>query len=87
MQECLEDFVHHPNVIVSLELMFHVHEVFVEGIKPASQQFAHMEAHGRRCLEELAWILDQVKVAGLCGAHGGSVIAAEQCCHLAEDDA
>jgi len=87
VQERFQNFVHHADVVVSFELLFDVHEIFVERIETAGQQLADMEANQRRRFEKLTRVLDQIKGAGARCANGGSVGATEQRCHLAKDDA
>src|SRR6266436_4967939 len=87
VQERFQNFVHHADVVVPLELLFDVHEILVQRIETASQQFAHVQANQRRGLEKLARILDQVKGAGARSAYGGSMGAAKQRRHLTKDDA
>ena len=48
MQERFQNFIHHADVVVPFKLVLHIHEIFVEGIKPSRQQFANVKADGRR---------------------------------------
>ncbi len=85
MHQGVQDAVDHPDVVVVLVLVFHVHEVMVEGIDATREQFADMEAGGRRPAQEFPGILHEMEIAWLQGDNGGGVRTAKDRGHLSEN--
>ena len=58
-----------------LELMFDVHQVAVERIKPAGEDLRHVQGGGRILAEKSRGICDVTKSAGRQRSYGGGGIA------------
>jgi len=65
-------------MIVILELVSNVPEVFQHRVKPGRKRFAHVKTNGRRSSEERARIFHGIKNARLHCGDRGKMVAAEQ---------
>src|SRR5258707_13574272 len=65
-------------MIVILELVFNVPEVFQHRVKPGRKRFAHVKTYGRRSGEERARIFHDIKSARLHCGNRGKMVAGEE---------
>jgi hypothetical protein len=87
VHEGVQNFIDHAEVVVTLELVFHIDEIFIEGIQAAGHEFADVQTDGGGGLQEFAGRFDDIEGGGFDGADTGGMGDAEQDSHFAEDGA
>ena len=77
MNQGVEDFVHHAEMVVALVLLFHVHEIFIQGMEAGGEHFGDAKAGFGGGDEELPWIFNEGKGTGFQGADGDAMGTAQ----------
>jgi len=84
MHEVVEHTLDHPEVVMTFILLFHVHEIFGEGLEAARHDSANVEAKSRVALHRVVGVIHNVENTRLEGAAGGGVRFLEECGHFAK---
>lgn len=84
VDQAVEDFIDHADVIVACKLMFEIGQIGGDGDEPAGEQFTEMHADDGILLEERAGFRDDIKTRSTRGPDGGGMGKVKQGRDIAE---
>ena len=85
MHEHFQNLIHHTKMVVTLELLPDIDQIFVQRIEAPREKFGDVHGNDGMALQKLPPVFNDVKGRRLHSFYAGAMACPQQCGHLTKD--
>ena len=85
MHEHFQNLVHHTKMVVALELLPNIDQIFVQRIEAPREKFGDVNGNDGMVLQKLPAVFNDVKGRRLHSFYAGTMACPQQCGHLTKN--